>query len=189
MYNVASCFLIFIAGQKIVCNCYFVTSYKNYVTLTALSKSLVTTDHFGVFVFPKVVEFWNLRECWKIQMQDQVWNIDWTSVFNRPRLESTTDFFSSTLQPIFDSCFPVRKVKISLNDPPYSSLWEVVNVMTGRMKDTSFSSNFDLEEINWYFQLINMDPNYIAPTLVIIPEGTRIPHVEDFSVLKTLNKP
>ena len=64
---------------------------------------------------------------------------------------------------------------------------KAVNVMTGRKKqDESISSVFSIDGINTYFQSINTDPNYYEPEPIVIPEGTRIPRVEEITVIRAL---
>ena len=55
--------------------------------------------------------------------------------------------------------------------------------MTGRKTGNVLVSNiFSLEEVNRYFQEINIDPNYSTPELMEIPEETRIPMVDEYLV-------
>ena len=54
--------------------------------------------------------------------------------------------------------------------------WSKVNSMTGRKGNTlSVSYIIEPSVINTYFQGINTDPEYIAPQLLSILKGTRIP--------------
>lgn len=54
--------------------------------------------------------------------------------------------------------------------------WNTVNKITGRkLDDQHISSIIDPELINTYFQEINTDQHFIAPDLLPIPDGTRIP--------------
>ena len=50
------------------------------------------------------------------------------------------------------------------------------------------SSLIDPNVINAYFQTINTDPNYSAPQLLEIPEGTRIPFLSIDTVYNFLRK-
>lgn len=61
--------------------------------------------------------------------------------------------------------------------------WSNVNSITSRKsRDVSVSALIDPCEINVYFQGINTDPNYVAPKLLQIPEGTRIPSLSIYAI-------
>ena len=68
--------------------------------------------------------------------------------------------------------------------------WNNVNNITGRKEKNSapVSSLIDPNVINAYFQTINTDPNYSAPQLLEIPEGTRIPFLSIDIVYNFLRK-
>ena len=67
--------------------------------------------------------------------------------------------------------------------------WKNVNNITGRKdKNLPISSLMDPNEINTYFQNINIDPNYSAPVPLEIPEGTRIPLLSTSEVYNFLRK-
>ena len=67
--------------------------------------------------------------------------------------------------------------------------WKNVNNITGRKdKNLPISSLIDPNEINTYFQNINIDPNYLAPVPLEIPEGTRIPLLSTSEVYNFLRK-
>jgi hypothetical protein len=68
--------------------------------------------------------------------------------------------------------------------------WNNVNNITGRKEKNSapVSSLIDPNVINAYFQTINTDPNYTAPLLLEIPEGTRIPFLSIDIVYNFLRK-
>ena len=67
--------------------------------------------------------------------------------------------------------------------------WKNVNNITGRKdKNLPISSLIDPNEINTYFQNINIDPNYSAPVPLEIPEGTRIPLLSTSEVYNFLRK-
>ena len=67
--------------------------------------------------------------------------------------------------------------------------WENVNNITRRKdKNLPISSLIDANEINAYFQNININPNYSAPVPLQIPEGTRIPLLSTCEVYGFLRK-
>ena len=58
------------------------------------------------------------------------------------------------------------------------------------MKENSRTlvSTLPLDEINRYFQEISTDPNYTAPQLLEVPDETRIPMVDKYSILELLTR-
>ena len=67
--------------------------------------------------------------------------------------------------------------------------WKTVNTVSERgSKNVSPSSLFALEEVNKYFQEINSDANYNAPCCVDVPQGTRLPVIDDFTTFKFLSQ-
>ena len=52
----------------------------------------------------------------------------------------------------------------------------------------SLSSLFALEEVNKYFQEINSDANYNAPCYVSVPQGTRLPVIDEFTTFMFLSQ-
>ncbi len=171
-----------------------------------------------------------VRSKWK---QSYPWNdIDCLNT-----VSERVSLLSTSLNVIFNECFPLIKVKMSSRDPPYMSplvkylckirnrnkhkqneeenvriqrkinnligenqikavrdesihhqkgtqnWWDTVNRMTARKTGNVLMSNiFSLEEVNRYFQEINIDPNYSNPEIMEIPEETRIPMVDEYSV-------
>ena len=67
--------------------------------------------------------------------------------------------------------------------------WKNVNNITGKKgKNLPISSLIEPNEINTFFQNINIDPNYSAPVLLEIPQGTRIPSLSTSEVYNFLRK-
>ena len=61
--------------------------------------------------------------------------------------------------------------------------WRTVNKITGRSKNVDrVSSVIDPGRMNEFFQKINTDTHYTTPVPLLIPEGTRIPTVDENSV-------
>lgn len=61
--------------------------------------------------------------------------------------------------------------------------WDTANRITGRKtQGTLVSSVISPEVINTYFQTINSDDAYEAPTRLQIPVGTRLPTVKEYDV-------
>ena len=52
----------------------------------------------------------------------------------------------------------------------------------------SLSSLFALEEVNKYFQEINSDANYNAPCYVSVPQGTRLPVIDEVTTFMFLSQ-
>ena len=70
-----------------------------------------------------------------------------------------------------------------------SPFYQVLNVMPCSRKTflaVSLSSLFALEEVNKYLQGINSDANYKAPCYVNVPQGTRLPVIDEVSTFKFL---
>ena len=109
----------------------FLTNTPWNFSKVTCAKSLVKTDHLGVFVHPKVkppppkrhlAEFRDVREHRKVQMFGLLKHIDWSPVINEPNVRTAVHAFYSILKPVFDTCFPIIKVKVSSNNYPlYSS--------------------------------------------------------------------
>ncbi len=161
----------------------------------------------------------------------------WNDIDSLNTVSERVSRLSTSLNAIFNECFPLIKVKMSSRNPPYMSplvkylckirnrykhkqneeenvriqrkinnligenqikavsdeskhhqkgtqnWWDTVNRMTGRKTGNVLVSNiFSLEEVNRYFQEINTDPNYSTPELMEIPEETKIPMVDEYSV-------
>ncbi len=63
--------------------------------------------------------------------------------------------------------------------------WRTVNEITGRStNDDRVSSVIDPGRMNEFFQKINTDTHYTSPVPLLIPEGTRVPTVDENSVKK-----
>ena len=61
--------------------------------------------------------------------------------------------------------------------------WRTVNKITGRSINVDrVSSVIDPGRMNEFFQKINTDTHYTTPVPLLIPEGTRIPTVDENSV-------
>ena len=59
-----------------------------------------------------------------------------------------------------------------------------MNRITGRKsKNSNISSVIDLQHVNSYFQNVNMDANYISPQPILIPIGTRVPTIDEPTVI------
>ena len=109
----------------------FLTNTPWNFSKVTCAKSLVKTDHLGVFVHPKIkppppkrhlAEFRDVREHRKVQMFGLLKHIDWSPVINEPNVRTAVHAFYSILKPVFDTCFPIIKVKVSSNNYPlYSS--------------------------------------------------------------------
>ena len=109
----------------------FLTNTPWNFSKVTCAKSLVKTDHLGVFVHPKVkppppkrhlAEFRDVREHRKVQMFGLLKHIDWSPVINEPNVRTAVHAFYSILKPIFDTCFPIIRVKaVSSNEPLYRS--------------------------------------------------------------------
>ena len=66
--------------------------------------------------------------------------------------------------------------------------WDTANRITGRKKQgTLVSSVISPDVINTYFQTINTDDEYEAPTSLQIPAGTRLPTVNECDVRNLLS--
>ena len=66
--------------------------------------------------------------------------------------------------------------------------WDTANSITGRKKQgTLVSSVISPDVINTYFQSINTDDEYEAPTSLQIPAGTRLPTVNECDVRNLLS--
>ena len=66
--------------------------------------------------------------------------------------------------------------------------WDTVNRITGRKsKNSNISSVIDPQHINSYFQNVNTDANYISPQLIPIPVGTRVPTIDEPTVISFLS--
>ena len=57
--------------------------------------------------------------------------------------------------------------------------WSTLNKLTGRGQNTPVSNIISPDEINLYFQSINTDLDYSRPEQVEIPEGCRIPYIDE----------
>ena len=66
--------------------------------------------------------------------------------------------------------------------------WSTLNKLTGRGQNTLVSNIISPDEINLYFQSINTDPDYSRPEQVEIPEGCRIPYIDERTVSLLLSK-
>ena len=67
--------------------------------------------------------------------------------------------------------------------------WNTVNRITGRKQTgQDVSAIFEPAIINQHFQKINTDPSYSSPILQTIPDGTRIPTVNEHSVQVILSQ-
>ena len=66
--------------------------------------------------------------------------------------------------------------------------WSTLNKLTGRAQNTPVSNIISPDEINLYFQSINTDPDYSRPEQVEIPEGCRIPYIDERTVSLLLRK-
>lgn len=67
--------------------------------------------------------------------------------------------------------------------------WDTTNKITGRKsQDIRVSAIISPEIINSYFQSINTDPDYIAPERLTIPDGTRVPMLDEYSVRILLSR-
>ena len=67
--------------------------------------------------------------------------------------------------------------------------WSTVNTITGRdTQPQSISSVIHPDTINEYFCNINSDPEYIAPSLIDIPDDARIPEIPVHVVTQLLSK-
>jgi hypothetical protein len=65
--------------------------------------------------------------------------------------------------------------------------WRTVNKITGRSINVDrVSSVIDPGRMNEFFQKINTDTHYITPVPLLIPEGTRIPTVDENGVKKIM---
>ena len=65
--------------------------------------------------------------------------------------------------------------------------WDTVNRITDRKsKNSNISSVIDPQHINSYFQSVNMDANYISPQPILIPIGTRVPTIDEPTVINFL---
>ncbi|EDO39180.1 predicted protein [Nematostella vectensis] len=65
--------------------------------------------------------------------------------------------------------------------------WDVANRITGRKSQgTPVSMVLQPDEINTYFQAINTDDAYRAPALVPIPEGCKVPSIDEHAVTNLL---
>ena len=61
--------------------------------------------------------------------------------------------------------------------------WRTVNKITGRKTNNDkVSSVINPGRINEFFQMINTDTQYTTPIPVIIPDGTRVPIVDENDV-------
>ena len=67
--------------------------------------------------------------------------------------------------------------------------WSTVNTITGRdTQPQSISSVIHPDTINEYFCNINSDPEFIAPSLIDIPDDARIPEIPLHVVTQFLSK-
>ena len=67
--------------------------------------------------------------------------------------------------------------------------WSTVNTITGRdTQPQSISSVIHPDTINEYFCNINSDPEYIAPSIIYIPDDARIPEIPLHVVTQLLSK-
>ena len=70
------------------------------------------------------------------------------------------------------------------NSFSFKKWWDTVNRITGRKsKNSNISSVIDPQHINSYFQSVNMDANYISPQPILIPIGTRVPTIDEPTVI------
>jgi hypothetical protein len=68
-------------------------------------------------------------------------------------------------------------------------LWDTINKITGRKtKNSNISSVIDPHVINSYFQSVNTNAIYISPQPISIPVGTRVPTVDEPTVINFLMK-
>ncbi len=59
-----------------------------------------------------------------------------------------------------------------------------MNRITGRKsKNSNISSVIDPQHINSYFKNVNTDANYISPQFIPIPVGTRVPTIDEPTVI------
>ena len=70
-----------------------------------------------------LAEFRDVREYRKVQILfGLLKHVDWSPVINEPNVRTAVHAFYSILKPVFDTCFPIIKVKVSSNNYPlYSS--------------------------------------------------------------------
>ena len=67
--------------------------------------------------------------------------------------------------------------------------WSTVNTITGRdTQPQSISSAIHPDTINEYFCNINSNPEYVAPSLIDIPDDARIPEIPLHVVTQFLSK-
>ena len=97
-------------------------------------------------------------------------------------------FYSSNGGKIQKLMFALRIGNIWKRDSPF---YQVLNVMPCSRKTflaVSLSSLFALEEVNKYLQGINSDANYKVPCYVNVPQGTRLPVIDEVSTFKFLSQ-
>ena len=66
--------------------------------------------------------------------------------------------------------------------------WGTLNNLTGRGQNTPVSNIISPDEINIYLQSINTDPDCSRPEQVEIPEGCRIPYIDERTISLLLSK-
>ena len=70
-----------------------------------------------------------------------------------------------------------------------SKCWRsTLNKLTGRGQNTPVSNIISPDKINLDFQSINNDPDYSRPERVEIPEGCRIPYIDERTISLLLSK-
>ena len=91
--------------------------------------SLINTDHKSIIVnlrtrakaTRKWVELRDTRAHCKLAMFDFLKDIDWLAELSGKNIDSAVSNFYSLINPASDIFFPVKKVKVSSNDPVFVS--------------------------------------------------------------------
>ena len=108
---------------------FFLTNYPFLWNEGRLHKGLVRSDHLVVTVLPlapakprrKYVSFRDTRDHQKIDMDTKLGLWDWTTKLNFDNPQECVKALMNELWAMFESCFPLIKLKISSRDPPYMS--------------------------------------------------------------------
>jgi hypothetical protein len=70
----------------------------------------------------------------------------------------------------------------------FKKWWDTVNRITGRKsKNSNITSVIDPQHFNSYFKNVNTNENYISPQLIPIPVGTRVPTIDEHTVISFLS--
>ena len=107
----------------------FLTNCPHLWKQPSVFKSLVRSDHLSILVRPRIVvkpvcktvSFRDVREHRKLCMDKKMDQFDWEHFTISDDPSENVRCLSETLLLMFNECFPIIKVRISSQDPPYMS--------------------------------------------------------------------